>query len=95
MAEYMVNYAGLAQFSESLRQATRQMDGEVNSLEADVERTLSVWEGAARDNYHVHKKKWDAAFVRMAQILDRSGLTVETMRENYQHTDHANASAWG
>ncbi|BCJ52705.1 hypothetical protein Asp14428_41800 [Actinoplanes sp. NBRC 14428] len=75
-----------------------QINGRIKSalteMEANVERTLAEWSGAAKSQYAVSKQAWNAAAQEMAVYLDQARVTLEQISDNYGTTEQRHAKIW-
>ncbi len=72
----------------------KDIDDRMNNLERDLNPLQSDWSGNAKDAYQQAKLKWDTAIAEMMQLLNDTGTSVETSKEEYAAADLRGANSF-
>lgn len=86
---------GLTQGAADLRNAYRAIKDELDDLESTLEAKLEYWEGDARSAYSDAKSDWNKATDELNDILERLGLAVNNINDNYTATERSNSGIFG
>lgn len=96
MSDYTkVNFGTMQQAQADFTLAYRALVDELDDLEANLERSLSQWEGDAVQAYWEAKAKWDAAAQHIGTVLNQLGVVIGEAHSNYSSAEQANAGIWG
>jgi len=79
--------ADFASVSQAVNSTLQSLDSELNS-------SLTLWTGSAQQAYHVLKAKWDAAAYDMATVVGTLGQVVGVANQNYTQAESVNTSMW-
>ncbi|WP_394615359.1 WXG100 family type VII secretion target [Lentzea sp. JNUCC 0626] len=89
-----VTFAEIAQASSTINSSATQIDGQLSDLKADVTKTLSGYQGQAREQYEAAQRKWDDAAADLQKVLAAIGTAVGQAGEAYEMAEKQNASRW-
>lgn len=66
----------------------------LGELDANVQKSIANWEGAARDQYYQSKAIWDGAANQMSISLDQARSTLVQIGDNYGTTEQRAQMLW-
>lgn len=93
MVEITVGYAAVAQCSQEMASASKNIESRLNDLTGML-RHLQ-WENDARDAYTRVESDMKQAVEDMKQILSQISDAVQQAHDGYQQMEARGASAWG
>jgi 6 kDa early secretory antigenic target len=89
-----INFETLEQAGTDLFTAYGAAYNTIEELRGKVEGGLSLWEGPARQAYNDAKKRWDAAFAHMVQVLNDAHVHIGNTHDLYHAVENQNRSIW-
>jgi WXG100 family type VII secretion target len=87
-------FGSLAQGEADFARIYAQVQQTTQTLESQLNSSLSMWDGQAKDAYAVAKAKWQAAEANMAAVLNNLRAVAGEANVNYQGVEASNASLW-
>ncbi|WP_018682788.1 WXG100 family type VII secretion target [Actinokineospora enzanensis] len=89
-----VNFAEVANAAQSITSTSSQLDGLLGDLKSRLAPLRAGYSGAAAEAWDAKQREWDSAYDDLKQVLNSIGTAVRQSGENYEQTEHANASRW-
>jgi 6 kDa early secretory antigenic target len=95
MSEYtLANFGTLQQGQADFQQTYNNVVTEVQTLESQLQTSLSQWVGSAQQAYYEAQAQWNAAMSNMQQVLQQLGTVIGTANDNYQSAEQTNTNLW-
>ena len=92
--EFSVSMPQVQAVIEQMRVGNQKITTTTDQLEAESEKNLQLWTGAARENYTVCKKMWDDAIRDMNTVLNNSSTSLQTINDNHTQAENQTRSLW-
>jgi WXG100 family type VII secretion target len=89
-----VDFAVLDTLHQDLRAIETAASEAIQTLETELNGSLSQWSGAARELYMQRRAEWTQAFARMDSILAAAKDHVLNTNQLYQETEQNNMRMW-
>jgi WXG100 family type VII secretion target len=90
-----VTFGAMSQAEADFASVYQALQNTLNTLESELNSSLSEWTGAAQQAYFAAKQQWDAAAADMATVVNSLGRVIGVANENYMSTESANTKMWG
>jgi len=74
--------------------AHKALQSTLDDLEHDLQAKLSMWEGAAQQEYLRAKAEWRSAADHMALVIANLGNVIGTGHENYGNAERSGVNTW-
>ena len=87
-------FGSLSQGEQDFARIYAQVQQTTQTLESQLNASLSQWDGPAQQAYTVARAKWQAAEANMAAVLNNLRAVVGESNVNYQATESSNAGLW-
>jgi early secretory antigenic target protein ESAT-6 len=81
--------------SDRLATASRGIQTELETLEAEALKLMGSWSGEAREAYREAQMKWSASLVEMRRILDRASTAGHAAAGRYGSIKERGKGRWG
>ncbi|MEU7479352.1 WXG100 family type VII secretion target [Lentzea sp. NPDC042327] len=94
MGEIKVEFGQIAQAASTITTQSKEIDGVLDEIRAEVVRVLGTWEGEGSDTYKQSQEKWDNAAADLNSVLAAIGTAVQQAGEAYQQAEKQNVSRW-
>lgn len=96
MADRLVlNFPAMQQAAADIQNAINKLQSDLDQLEADAKPLVATWTGPAQEAYHARQAQWTNAANDLKQILMAIHKALVDSTEEFQQTEHANASRFG
>lgn len=94
-SSYMsIQFEALQQAHSDLSAVHGSIQDAVAELEANLERNLDQWSGAAKEAYGPIKAQWHAAMENMAMVLGKAHQHLANTAELYASAEQQNVGIW-
>lgn len=90
-----VTFGAMSQTEADFASVYQALQNTLNTLESELNSSLSQWTGAAQQAYFAAKREWDTAAADMATVVNSLGRVIGLANENYMNTESANMKMWG
>jgi WXG100 family type VII secretion target len=87
VSSFDIDFSSGAEFAQSLRRLTQQIQSSLEHLDQQIQPSLPHWEGSTREQYYQHKARWDQAAANMARGLAPGGRTIANIVELHTRTE--------
>jgi early secretory antigenic target protein ESAT-6 len=77
------NFGVLSSSAENFAIVAGTLQKELDELESSLQQKLAQWDGNARHQYTICKRRWDAAAADMQRVIQKLGLAIGNAHENY------------
>jgi early secretory antigenic target protein ESAT-6 len=88
------NFGTLQQAEADFSLAFRALRDELDDLDGELKKLLAPWVGQAGSTYEVAKGQWNSAAADMSTVLQRLGITIGDVHQNYSAAEKANNDLW-
>ena len=87
----VVNFAALQKASGDIQSALNDLDSQLTQVEQDAAPLVASWDGAARDAYDAHQRKWRERAGDLSSMLRDIKQALEDSAAHYQDTENRNS----
>jgi WXG100 family type VII secretion target len=87
-----VSFGGMATGEADFASTYQALSSTLQTLESQLQSSLTRWTGAAQTSYYAEKAKWDAAALDMATVVQNLSKVIGIANENFQITENTNRS---
>jgi early secretory antigenic target protein ESAT-6 len=88
------NFGTLQQAEADFSLAFRALVDELDDLDGELKKLLAPWVGQAGSTYETAKAQWNGAAGDMSAVLQRLGITIGDVHQNYSAAEKANNDLW-
>jgi WXG100 family type VII secretion target len=89
-----VSFGGMAAGEADFASTYQALSSTLQTLESQLQSSLSLWSGSAQQAYYAEKAKWNAAATDMAAVVQNLSKVIGMANQNYQVTENVNRSMW-
>lgn len=86
----IVNFAALQKASGDIQHALNNLDSQLTQLEQDAAPLVATWDGAAREAYDTHQRKWRERAADLSGMLRDIKVALDDSATDYQNTENRN-----
>src|SRR5690348_199608 len=86
----VVNFAALQKASGDIQTALNNLDSQLTQLEQDAAPLVATWDGAAREAYDTHQRKWRERAGDLSSMLRDIKQALDDSAADYQNTENRN-----
>jgi len=86
----VVNFAALQKASGDIQRALGDLEGQLSQLERDAAPLVATWDGAAREAYDTHQRKWRQRAGDLSAMLRDIKQALDESATDYQNTETRN-----
>ena len=89
-----VTFGAMSQAEADFVSTYQALQNTLNTLESELNSSLSEWTGSAQQAYFAAKREWDAAAADMATVVNSLGRVIGVANENYINAESVNRNMW-
>jgi 6 kDa early secretory antigenic target len=86
------NFGSLSEGEAAFAQSYNGLTSTVSNLQAQLQGSLTSWEGSAQAAYHEAQTIWNQAITDMGQVITAMSSVISEANVNYQGAERTNAS---
>jgi len=88
----LANFASLSEGEAAFAQSYNGLTSAVSNLQAQLQGSLTSWEGSAQAAYHEAQTIWNNAIADMGQVITAMSSVIGEANINYQGAERTNSS---
>lgn len=88
----LANFASLSEGEAAFAQSYNGLTSTVSNLQAQLQGSLTSWEGSAQAAYHEAQTIWNNAIADMGQVITAMSSVIGEANINYQGAERTNSS---
>lgn len=89
-----VEYNPVYNAADDMVQQTRAIEGTLSNLEMELSELKQTWYGGDAEVYEEKQANWDAAVVKMQQLLNSHASLLTDVSDNYKYTENSLSQLW-
>jgi early secretory antigenic target protein ESAT-6 len=89
-----ITFGELMSCSSQITSGAKQVEQQLNDLQAEVTKTLATWESSGSEAYKQAQDKWTQAATDLQAVLASIGSATMQAAEAYKAAEDANTRRW-
>ncbi|MEU0884517.1 WXG100 family type VII secretion target [Lentzea sp. NPDC005914] len=89
-----ITFGELMSTSQQITSGAKQVEQQLNDLQAEVKRVLGAWDGSSSAAYNEAQDKWNTAAADLQAVLASIGSATMQAAEAYKQAEEQNARRW-